>query len=150
MKILVSACLLGIPTRYDGVSKIDEKVISLLEKHVLIPVCPEQLGGLPTPRPRCEIIGGHGWTGKEKVVDEFGNDRTENYVRGAKLTFNIARLLKIDLAILKSKSPSCGNKCVYDGSFLGKLVEGKGVTAYFLEKNGIRVLNEREIHLIPE
>ncbi|MCD6551450.1 DUF523 domain-containing protein [Thermotoga sp.] len=147
MKILVSACLLGLPTRYDSRSKPDEKILKLLEKHILIPVCPEQLGGLPTPRPRCEILGGHGWTGKEKVVDEFGCDRTESYLKGAKLTLEIARLLKVSVAILKSKSPSCGKYLVYDGSFSGRLVPGKGVTAFLLEKNGVKVFEENEVFM---
>ncbi|MBZ4661329.1 MAG: hypothetical protein JG779_483 [Thermotoga sp.] len=145
MKILVSACLLGLPTRYDGRSVADERVLSLLERHDLIPVCPEQLGGLPTPRPRCEIYGGCGWTGKERVLDEFGSDRTENFLKGAETTLKVARLLKVDLAILKSKSPSCGKKFVYDGSFSGRLVPGKGVTAFVLERNGVEVLDETEI-----
>ncbi|ACM22435.1 MULTISPECIES: DUF523 domain-containing protein [Thermotoga] len=145
MKILVSACLLGLPTRYDARSKENKKVLKLLEKHIIIPVCPEQLGGLPTPRPRCEILGGHGWTGNERVVDELGNDRTENFLRGAEITLQIARLLNVDLAILKSKSPSCGKNFVYDGSFSGRLVPGKGVTAFLLEKNGLKVFEENEV-----
>lgn len=126
MKILVSACLLGLPTRYDGRSAADERVLSLLERHDLIPVCPEQLGGLPTPRPRCEIYGGCGWTGKERVLDEFGSDRTENFLKGAETTLKVARLLKVDLAILKSKSPSCGKKIRLRWKFFRKIGSGKG------------------------
>ena len=144
MKILVSACLLGLPTRYDLLSKPYNKVLKLLEKHVIIPVCPEQLGGLGTPRPPSEIQGGRGWNGKEKVINAEGEDVTENFVRGAKLTVRIAKLLKVDLVILKSRSPSCGIHEVYDGTFTGRLVKGSGVTAWFLKKEGFHIINEND------
>jgi len=144
VKILVSACLLGLPTRYDLLSKPYNKVLKLLEKHVIIPVCPEQLGGLGTPRPPSEIQGGRGWNGKEKVINAEGEDVTENFVRGAKLTVRIAKLLKVDLVILKSRSPSCGIHEVYDGTFTGRLVKGSGVTAWFLKKEGFHIINEND------
>ena len=135
MRILVSACLLGLPVRYDGASKVCERVLSLLSRHTLIPVCPEQLGGLPTPRPRSEIRNG-------RVFNELGEDVTENFVRGATATLEMAKLLKVDLAVMKSKSPSCGVGRVYDGSFSGRVVEGNGVTSDLLIKNGFVVVDE--------
>jgi len=148
VRILVSACLVGLPTRYDGRSSPHREVIELGKKYCLVPACPETLGGLPTPRPKCEILGGHGWTGKERVVDENGIDRTENFLRGAEAVLEVVKLLQIDLAILKSKSPSCGKTFVYDGSFSGRLVPGKGVTAFLLESVGVKVLEEQEARLI--
>jgi len=144
VKILVSACLLGLPTRFDLLSKPCDKILNLLEKHVIIPVCPEQLGGLGTPRPPSEIQGGKGWNGEEKVINIKGEDVTENFVRGAELTVKIARLLKVDLVILKSGSPSCGVHEVYDGTFTKNLVRGSGVTAWFLKKEGFHVVDEND------
>lgn len=147
MKILVSACLLGLPTRYDLLSKPCDKILKLLEKNIIIPVCPEQLGGLGTPRPPSEIQGGKGWSGREKVINIEGKDVTEYFIRGAKLTVKIAKLLKVDLVILKSKSPSCGVHEVYDGTFTGNLVKGLGVTAWFLKKEGYHIIDENDSFL---
>lgn len=147
MKILVSACLLGLPTRYDLLSKPCNKILKLLEKNIIIPVCPEQLGGLGTPRPLSEIQGGKGWNGREKVINIEGKDVTEYFIRGAKLTVKIAKLLKVDLVILKSKSPSCGVHKVYDGTFTGNLVKGLGVTAWFLKKEGYHIIDENDSFL---
>lgn len=134
MKILVSACLLGVSCRFDGKSKPDEKILRLLENPEiqLIPVCPEILGGLGIPRPPCEIKGG-------KVLTEDGIDRTAQYERGAEETLKIARLFGCEKAILKEKSPSCGFGKIYDGNFTHTLVEGNGITASLLEKNGIEI-----------
>lgn len=147
MKILVSACLLGLPTRYDLLSKPCDKILKLLKKNIIIPVCPEQLGGLGTPRPPSEIQGGKGWSGREKVINIEGKDVTEYFIRGAKLTVKIAKLLKVDLVILKSKSPSCGVHEVYDGTFTGNLVKGLGVTAWFLKKEGYHIIDENDSFL---
>ncbi len=138
MKILVSACLLGQPCRYDGKSKPCEAVISLKEKHTLIPVCPEELGGLKTPRIPAEI-------NDDKVVRQDGVDVTAEYNRGAEITLKIAKDNSIDIAILKSKSPSCSNSQIYDGTFKRKLKDGKGITTRLLEKNSIRIINENEL-----
>ena len=135
---MVSACLLGLPTRYDGKSKPCEEVLKLAEKHVLVPFCPEQLGGLPTPRPRSEIRGG-------KVINELGEDVTENFVRGAEASLKIAKIVKPDLIILKSKSPSCGLRRVYDGTFSGKLVEGIGIAARALKEAGFNLITEEDL-----
>ena len=138
MKILVSACLLGEPCRYDGKSKPNEAVILLKEKHTLIPVCPEVLGGLKTPRIPAEVQG-------DRVVRVDGYDVTKEYINGAKITLDIAKRECVEIAILKSKSPSCSNKQIYDGTFTRTLIDGKGITARLLEKNGIKVIDEQEL-----
>ena len=139
--ILISACLLGIPCRYDGKSKpkfTNDEISRLREKYSLIPVCPEIYGGLPTPR-----------VGSERVLDRVimadGTDVTENFKRGAEATLSLARTLGATRALLKEKSPSCGKGFIYDGSFTGKLVPGDGTTAELLLKNGISVFGESEI-----
>ena len=137
--ILVSACLLGTPCRYDGASKPVETVRALQEKYTLIPVCPEVLGGLPTPRTPSEIVG-------TRVMMRNGRDVTEHYRRGAEEALRIALENGCTLAILKEKSPSCGNGKVYDGSFTGTLTDGDGITVALLKAHGIRVIGEREIN----
>ena len=132
---LCSTCLLGIKCRYDGRSKKDKRVIKLSRKEVLIPICPEQLGGLPTPREASEQKGG-------KVFTESGRDITKNFKKGAKEVLKIAKILGIKEAILKQKSPSCGCGKIYDGSFSGRLIKGNGVTTELLKKNGIKVITE--------
>lgn len=135
---LCSACLLGINCRYDGTNKLIEKVLSLSKKEVLIPVCPEQLGGLPTPREPAERLG-------NKVITKLGKDVTSQFNLGAYETLKLARLFNIKEAILKQKSPSCGSGLTYDGSFSGKLVKGNGITTDLLIANGIKVISEEEI-----
>lgn len=138
-KILVSECLLGVPCRYDKKSKPNEDVIALKERYELIPICPEVLGGLPTPRTPAEIQG-------DKVVRCDGVDVTKEYNKGAKKALEIALKNGCKFAILKSKSPSCGNKEIYDGTYTKTLINGKGITARILEKNKITVINESELH----
>ena len=135
-KILVSACLLGTPCRYDGKSKPCEAGIRLKEKYELIPVCPEQLGGLSTPRAPSER------NADGEFINSNGENVTENYRRGADETLKIAKENGCTLAILKEKSPSCGVHKVYDGTFTGTLVNRMGITAFTLTANGIRVLSE--------
>ncbi len=137
-KILVSACLLGFPCRYDGASKQNEVIDKLKERFELIPVCPETLGGLPTPRPPAEIRDG-------QVVNKEGFDVTKEYALGALKTLELAKKHNITRAILKERSPSCGKGKIYDGSFSGTLTDGNGITAELLLKNGITVLGESEI-----
>lgn len=139
MRILVSACLLGVGCRYDGKSKPADGVIALSEKYDLIPVCPEILGGLPTPRIPCEIRNC-------RVINREGEDKTAEYISGAKEVLRLARLLNCTTAILKKKSPSCGSGEIYDGSFSDKTAKGDGVCAGLLKANGIRILNETEIN----
>lgn len=138
MTILVSACLLGVGCRYDGASKPSESVLALMKEHTLIPVCPEVLGGLPTPRPPSEIRG-------DRVVTADGRDVAAEYRRGAEEALRLARLYGAEVAILKERSPSCGSGQVYDGSFSRTLVPGDGVTAALLKANGITVLGESEV-----
>ena len=138
--LIVSACLLGIPCRYDGASKHyhSEKTISeLRERYHIVPVCPEILGGLPTPRTGSERVG-------LSVLMKDGRDVTENYKKGAEATLTLARLLGCDRALLKERSPSCGRGAIYDGTFTETLTAGDGVCAELLLKNGIEVYGESE------
>lgn len=137
MKILVSACLLGACCRYDGKSVANEDIIALAKKHQLVPVCPEQLGGLTTPREPAEIKDG-------RVITRDGRDVTEQFERGAEETVKLAKLLECGIAVLKERSPSCGCKKIYDGSFSGKTVIGNGVTARMLIQNNICVFGETD------
>ena len=141
MNILVSACLMGKPCRYDGKSKPCDEVIKLSENHTLIEVCPEVLGGLPTPRIPCEIVG-------DRVVSKNGEDRTDEYCKGASLALDIAKENRCGVAVLKLKSPACGCREIYDGSFSKTLVKGMGITAKKLSENGIKVVGEDEISKI--
>ncbi|MDZ7374876.1 MAG: DUF523 domain-containing protein [candidate division KSB1 bacterium] len=141
-RILVSACLVGIPCRYDGRDAYCEALGELATKRVLIPVCPEQLGGLPTPRPAAQIHGGDGkdvLSGRARVLDERGRDVTENFLRGAQAVLRIAQLTGCREAILKARSPSCGCGQIYHGE---QLVTGDGVTAALLKEHGIQVVSE--------
>ncbi len=135
---LCSACLLGINCRYDGKNKANKKIIALSKKENLIPICPEQLGGLNTPRTLSEIK-------KDKVFSKEGKDVTLNFNHGAKEALKIAKMLNITEAILKNRSPSCGCGEIYDGTFSGKIVKGDGITTRLLKKNGIKIISEDEL-----
>ena len=135
MRILVSACLLGINSRYCGGGCLNKNIASLINSHDLIPVCPEQLGGLPTPREPDEIRDG-------RIFEKSGKDNTEIFTKGAEETLRLAQLLKIDMAILKQNSPSCGSSMIYDGTFTSKKIPGAGVTASMLMENGIKVISD--------
>ncbi len=137
--IIVSACLAGVSCRYDGASCPDEEILSLLEANEVLPVCPEQLGGLSTPREPAEIQGGDGadvLRGQAKVLDIRGRDVTSSFVKGASETLHIAQAARVSEAILKAESPSCGCGRII---LRGRLVAGDGVTAALLKANGIRV-----------
>ena len=136
--ILVSACLLGESCRYDGKSKPCERVIALSNTYNLIPICPEVMGGLPTPRTPSEICG-------ELVLMKDGRDVTENYNSGAQKALTIARENACTVAILKEKSPSCGSGLIHNGKFDGGLIDGDGITAKLFKQEGIRVLGESQI-----
>ena len=138
MKILVSACLLGEACRYDGASRPCAHIIRLKERHTVIPICPEVMGGLPTPRPASEIQA------DGRLVNILGKDVTAEYHRGAEAVLALAREHGATVAILKEKSPACGKGRVYDGSFTGTLRDGNGVCAELLLQNGFRVLGETE------
>ena len=144
--ILISACLLGVPCRYDGKSrpKIDEEALTLLKSiYNLIPVCPEIYGGLPTPRTASERVG-------DRVIMKDGTDVTENYRLGAEITLDFARLFDCSLALLKEKSPSCSPNLIYDGTFSGTLTEGRGVTAELLGACGVEVIGESKLSELIE
>ncbi|WP_288200881.1 DUF523 domain-containing protein [uncultured Megasphaera sp.] len=140
--ILISACLLGQACRYDGQSKTYAAIENLwhMPDVTLIPFCPEQGGGLPTPRPASKQQG-------DRVVTETGADVTEEYERGADQALRLARLYSCTWAVLKEKSPSCGSGEIYDGTFSRTLTAGDGVTAARLKAAGIRVVGEK--HLQP-
>lgn len=138
--ILVSACLLGVCCRYDGKGNPNEQVLSLLDRQdvTLIPVCPEQLGGMPTPRIPSERRDG-------RVFNRAGEDMTACFLRGAEAALQIVRLYDCRLAILKERSPSCGCGRIYDGSFSGTLTQDNGVTAELLLREGIQVYGESRV-----
>ncbi len=138
MTILVSACLLGVGCRYDGASKPHEGVLALMEKHTLIPICPEIMGGLPTPRPPAEIRG-------DKVLTESGLDVTAQYEKGAREALRLGRLYGAEAAILKERSPSCGSGSIHNGRFDGGMTAGWGIAAALLRDNGIKVYGENQL-----
>lgn len=137
MKIC-SACLLGINCRYNGETKLNQKIIELAKKEILIPVCPEQLGGLPTPREACEQKG-------EKVFTKTGKNLTISFNNGAKEVLKIVKLFDIKEAILKKNSPSCGCGKIYNGNFDGTIISGDGVMAKLLKENGVKIISEEEL-----
>lgn len=140
MRILISACLLGACCRYDGKSKQFAAALTLRREHELVPVCPEQLGGLPTPRPPCERVG-------ERVISAEGVDRTDEYDRGAQEAARLYDLLACDCAVLKARSPMCGRDRIYDGTFFGTLMAGDGRLAALLRGRGVKVYTEDEIEI---
>ena len=149
MNILASACLFGMNCKYDGGNNLSEKVRQLKDDHTLILVCPEQLGGLDTPRLPSEIQMESDQK-NPRVISSDGEDVTEAFVRGAEITLNIAKVHECKLAIMKEHSPSCGVKQVYDGSCSGKLVDGAGITSQMLMEHGITVISEEDDFSIIE
>jgi uncharacterized protein YbbK (DUF523 family) len=146
---LISACLLGIRCAWSGDDKYkNDRAIELSKVETLIPVCPEQLGGLSTPRAPQEIQGGTGddvLDNKCRVLNKNGEDVTEQFIKGAKETLNIAWQFNIKKFITKSESPSCGCGQIYDGTFSGKLMGGDGVTTALLRRNGIGIIPEEDL-----
>ena len=141
--VIVSACLLGLRTRYDGESKPDEGLLAALQGKAIVPVCPEQLGGLTTPRAASEIVGGNGCDvldGNAGLINEDGENVTEQYLRGADEVAKLAALLGVRRAYLKSKSPACGVTCIKRGD---ATVPGMGVCAAQLARAGVELV-ERE------
>lgn len=135
---LCSACLLGINCRYDANPIPHQKVLQLAKTETLIPICPEQLGGLPTPRIPSEQRG-------DQVFSQSGTDVTHNFSSGATEALKIAKIYGIKEAILKQNSPSCGCSRIYDGSFSGKIINGEGITAKLLREHNINVISEEEL-----
>ncbi len=136
--ILVSSCLVGLSCRYDGSDNKDEKVLEYISDKVWMPICPEQMGGLETPREPAEIV-------QNKVLTKTGRDLTGPFVKGADEAARLALLAGAQEAILKARSPSCGCTQVYDGTFSGKLVDGDGLTAKALKKMGLTVRSEQDL-----
>ena len=134
---LVSACLCGEKTRYDGKAFVNDKINRLVDRGKAIMICPEVEGGLKVPRLPCEIRKG-------RVVNTALEDKTENFVDGAHKTLELAKKYGIKKAILKEKSPSCGTKYIYDGTFTKTLVPGQGITARLLQENGIDVISDED------
>ena len=137
-KILVSRCLLGENCTYRGDSNFCEKVAALSEKYELITVCPEADGGLSIPRDPAERQG-------DKVISKTGKDVTAEYVKGAEIALEKALECGVSFAVMKARSPSCGSGVIYDGTFTGTKIQGDGVAAELLKKQGIRVITEEEI-----
>lgn len=141
---LISSCLLGLRTRYDGSDNYSEPLVDFLAEHNItpIPVCPEQLAGLPTPRSKCWFRSGDGKSALAQqgcLCDEQGNDVTARFIDGARQTLKIAQMTKCQVAILQQRSPSCGSQSVYLNQ---ELTPGMGITAALLEEHGIKVFSD--------
>ncbi len=137
-KILISACLIGDNTKYDGSNNLFSRYKELLEKYELVPFCGEVEGGLTIPRKPAEIV-------KDRVINTKNKDVTQYYLQGAQKAYAICKYLNIKIAILKENSPMCGVKNVYDGTFTHKKISGQGILTQHLIKHGIKVYSEEEI-----
>ena len=149
-KLLISACLLGQKVRYDGTDKDRREVLlnELIAQNRVVAICAEVAGGLPVPRLPAEIQNGDGnnvLNEQARVVDSSGQDVTAEFVSGAQQALALTQQHDIRAAILKARSPSCGNAQIYDGTFGKRIIAGRGVTAALLERHGIKVFNEDEI-----
>ena len=138
MKIAVSACLLGKNCKYNGGNNYSKKVSDYIKGHEAVPVCPEVLGGLSTPREPAEIVNG-------RVSHKDGTSVDKEFRQGAETALRIVTEQQIDLVILQARSPSCGVNTIYDGSFSGKIIPGQGVFAELLKKNGIKVIDAEDL-----
>ena len=137
-KLLISACILGTNCKYNGKNNYNPLVEKLKERYILIPICPEEMGGLSTPRNPSEILN-------DKVISSKGDDVTNNFFDGANKALDIAKKENISKALLKEGSPSCGSNYIYDGTFTKTKVDGMGITARLLKNNNIKIYNENEI-----
>lgn len=141
--IIISACLCGCDCKYNGKNNKNESCVELLKRGKAVLVCPEQLGGMTTPRVPSEILKNDG---KISVISKEGKDVSKEFKKGAKEALKIAKLVDAKVAILKNGSPSCGSKYIYDGTFLGNKIKGEGITAKLFMENGIEVFSEDEAH----
>jgi len=139
--ILVSSCLLGLCCRYDGKEKVNEHVLDYLKDKAYIPICPEQMGGLPTPREPAEIV----LMDPLSIQTEAGDDVTDSFVKGVDEVVKLLSLYDVKEAILKSKSPSCGTYQIYDGTFNRTLIKGSGVMSKRLQEASVKVINEEDL-----
>ena len=149
-KLLVSACLLGDPVRYDGRSKLlrDEGLERLMAQGRVVRYCPEVAGGLPVPRPAAEIQGGDGdavIAGVARVLTGEGEDVSDCFIDGAEQTLELCRQQQVSAAVLSEGSPSCGSGHIYDGSFTRSTIPGSGVTSALLAQNGVKVFNQHQL-----
>ena len=135
--VMVSACLLGINCKYNGKNNLNKEILDSLKGYNIVPFCPEQLGGLPTPRPKSEVKG-------DKVFNEFGEDVTDHFAKGALESLKIFEMVKPKFVIFMDRSPSCGKDYIYDGSFSSSLVKGNGITVQYFLKNNIKVYSAYE------
>lgn len=143
MKVIVSACLAGDNCKYNGGNNLNQKMMDFLKSHEIIKVCPEILGGLPTPRPSAEIVDG-------QVINIDGKNITKEFALGAQKSFEIVEKENPDLIILQSRSPSCGIKQIYDGTFSGRKIPGHGLFAELCIKAGYKVLDIEDIDSLLE
>lgn len=141
--IIISACLCGCDCKYNGKNNKNESCVELLKRGKAVLVCPEQLGGMTTPRVPSEILKNDG---KISVISKEGKDVSKEFKKGAKEALKIAKLVDAKVAILKNGSPSCGSKNIYDGTFSGNKIKGEGITAKLFVENGIEVFSEDEAH----
>ena len=137
-KILVSACLLGVNCKYNGKNNKNDKVLEYIKDKYVIPICPEDFGGLSTPRIPSEIK-------RNKVINKNNEDLTDNFIKGAYNLLEIAKTLGIKKALLKQKSPSCGSGKIYDGTFTDNIINGDGITTKILKENNIEVITEEDL-----
>ena len=143
MNVLVSACLLGENCKYNGKNNRSEALVRRLQGHHVIPVCPEVLGGLGVPRPCVELRGG-------RVVDCNGRDVDAAFRAGVEKALRQIEGQAVDLAVLQSRSPTCGVKQIYDGSFSRRLIDGQGLLAAALTARGVRVVDVEDLDSVPE
>lgn len=136
--ILVSQCLLGENTKYNGGNNYIKEIDFLKGNYEIIPVCPEVMGGLSTPRNPSEILG-------NRVVSSAGVDVTKEFNKGAEIALELVKKYNIKIAVLKESSPSCGSQIIYDGTFQGKKIAGSGITTTLLKKHGVRIYSEKNI-----
>ncbi len=137
-KLLISACLAGVNCKYDGGNNLHPEILKLVQSGQAILVCPEQLGGLPTPRLASEIIC-------NGVFNAIGQDVTDQFRKGAAECLRLAKLYGITKAIFKERSPSCGVHYIYDGTFSRTKIPGSGITSGLLKENGIKIISEEEL-----
>ena len=145
IKVLISACLLGDNVKYSGGNNLTPELVTMLEKYnvKIVKICPECFAGLPIPRVPSEIR-------EDKVFSKDGWDITEEFLSGAEKTYQIAKRKRVDFAILKERSPSCGSSFIYDGSFSGKVIQGQGLTAKKLSKENIIIFSEKNLDEIKD
>ena len=154
-KILISGCLIGEKVKYNGLdNQLSSKLIEQwTSEGRLVPICPEVEGGLPVPRNPVEILNGNGsdvLNGVAKAYDDKGNDVTEAFITGAEKALKVAKEQRIDIAVLKERSPSCGSNSIYNGKFNGTKIDGMGVTASLLAMNGVKVFSEDELENVAD